>query len=89
MAAATRSIARSTAGDAIWPAVLTAATLRTYWRAADSTSSAVAGGSRPRRGVMFRHMPSTIRRLSPFWSRRVHPRRELMCTDRRHPGGGR
>jgi hypothetical protein len=31
-------------------------TLRTYWRAAASISSAVAGGSRPRRVVMFRHM---------------------------------
>lgn len=56
MAAATLSMARSTAGDAIWAGVLAAATLRTYWRAADCTSSAVAGGSRPLSGVMFRHM---------------------------------
>jgi len=62
VAAATRSMAASMAGDAICPGVVTDATLRTYWRAADTTSSAVAGGSRPRRGVMFRHMSSTIRR---------------------------
>ena len=62
VAAAIRSMARSMAGEAIWLAVVTDATLRTYWRAADWTSSAVAGGSKPRSGVMFRHMPSTIRR---------------------------
>ena len=31
-------------------------TLRTYWRAAASISSAVAGGWRPRSTVMLRHM---------------------------------
>src|SRR6266508_2193981 len=31
-------------------------TLRTYWRAAASISSLLAGGSRPRRVVMLRHM---------------------------------
>ena len=61
MAAATCSMARSITGDLIWLAVVTAATLRTYWRAADTTSSWVAGGSRPRSGVMFRHMGPTIR----------------------------
>jgi len=35
-------------------------TLRTYWRAAASTSAAVAGGCSPRSSVMFRHMPSTL-----------------------------
>lgn len=56
MAAATRATASATAGDDSWPA-LAAETLRTYWRAAASISVAVAGGSRPRRGVMLRHMP--------------------------------
>ena len=32
-------------------------TLRTYWRAAASISSGVAGGSKPLRMVMLRHMP--------------------------------
>jgi hypothetical protein len=31
-------------------------TLRTYWSAAASISSGVAGGSSPRSSVMFRHM---------------------------------
>jgi hypothetical protein len=35
-------------------------TLRTYWRAAASTSSLVAGGSRPLRVVMFRHMLAMV-----------------------------
>lgn len=35
-------------------------TLRTYWRAAASTSSSVAAGSKPRNSVMFLHMTSTI-----------------------------
>ena len=35
-------------------------TLRTYWRAAASISSAVAAGSRPRSSVMFRHMKSSM-----------------------------
>jgi hypothetical protein len=83
VAAATRSMARSMAGEAIWPAVLTAATFRTYWRAADSTSSAVAGGSRPRSGVMFRHMPSTIRRLLAFASPD-----EAGCVPERRAGHG-
>ena len=61
MAAATFLTASSKAGVAICPAVVTAPTLRTYCRAADSTSSVVAGGSSPRSGVMFRHMTTTIR----------------------------
>ena len=65
VAAATFLTASSKAGVAIWPAVVTEPTLRTYWRAADSTSSAVAGGSSPRSGVMFRHMSTTIRRAQP------------------------
>src|SRR3954447_8270825 len=36
-------------------------TLRTYWSAAASTSSAVAGGWRPRRVVMLRHMRFRLR----------------------------
>ena len=35
---------------------VTPLTLRTYWRAAASISSAVAAGSRPRSSVMFRHI---------------------------------
>jgi SAM-dependent methyltransferase len=35
-------------------------TLRTYWRAAASISSSVAGGSRPLRVVMLRHMPTMV-----------------------------
>lgn len=35
-------------------------TLRTYWRAAASISTAVAGGCRPRSSVMFRHMASKV-----------------------------
>src|SRR2546429_570355 len=31
-------------------------TLRTYWRAAASISSVVAGGSSPRNSVIFRHI---------------------------------
>jgi hypothetical protein len=61
VAAATLSMARSIAGEAIWLAVDTAATFLTYWRAAETTSSDVAGGSSPRSGVMFRHMVPTIR----------------------------
>lgn len=48
-----RSKARSVADDV----VCTPLTFRTYWRAADSISSAVASGSRPLRIVMFLHMP--------------------------------
>jgi hypothetical protein len=48
-----RSNASSVAGDV----VCTPLTFRTYWRAADSISSAVASGSRPLRMVMFLHMP--------------------------------
>src|SRR5690606_32372683 len=40
--------------------VCTPLTLRTYWRAAASISSSVADGSRPRRTVMFRHIPLTV-----------------------------
>lgn len=56
VAAAIRSTARAMAGKSIWRAVVTEPTLRTYWRAADSISAGVAGGSRPRSGVMLRHM---------------------------------
>jgi hypothetical protein len=37
----------------------TPVTLRTYWRAAAPISSWVAGGSRPRSSVMFRHIPTS------------------------------
>ena len=37
-------------------------TLRTYCTAAASTSSSVAGGSRPLSSVMFLHMRSTVDR---------------------------
>src|SRR5215211_4136974 len=43
---------------------VTPLTLRTYWRAAASISSVVAGGSRPRRVVMLRHMPPVLSRCS-------------------------
>lgn len=66
MAAATLSMARSMAGVAIWAAVETAATFLTYWRAAAATSSVVAGGSSPRRGVMLRHMRPTLEPGGPF-----------------------
>ena len=36
--------------------LVTPLTLRTYWRAAATTSSGVAAGSRPRSVVMFRHI---------------------------------
>src|SRR5690348_9371887 len=39
---------------------VTPLTLRTYWRAAAALSSAVAGGCRPRRSVVFRHIFPTI-----------------------------
>ena len=46
------------------PAVgrVTPLTLRTYWRAAASISSAVATGSRPLRVVILRHMPPRLGR---------------------------
>jgi hypothetical protein len=39
--------------------------LRTYWRAAASISGSVADGSRPRRVVIFRHMPPGYVALPP------------------------
>src|SRR5687768_6121276 len=53
------SNASATAAGGFWSPL----TLRTYWRAAASISSAVAGGSRPRSSVMLRHMPVRLRGL--------------------------
>ena len=50
-AAYEQAIARVTAGGFCRPD-----TFRMNWRAAASTSSSVAGGSRPRNSVMLRHM---------------------------------
>src|SRR2546423_13859937 len=41
------------------------------WRAAASTSSSVAGGSRPRSSVMLRHMRPILGRSRP-WAPAVH-----------------
>ena len=49
-------------GAVVADVVCTPLTLRTYWRAAASISSAVASGSRPRSVVMFRHMRYRLRR---------------------------
>ena len=43
-------------------------TLRTYWRAAASISTAVAGGSSPRSSVMFRHMGTNVGAQDPVAS---------------------
>src|SRR5690606_29049126 len=51
-----RSNAASVAAEVFW----TPLTLRTYWRAAASISSGVAGGSSPRRVVMLRHMGARL-----------------------------
>src|SRR6266498_463333 len=55
---ATVATARSNASSVAAVGRLTPLTLRMYWRAAASISSLVAGGSRPRRVVMLRHMPT-------------------------------
>ena len=61
MAAVTAATACSNATDVAAEVLVTPLTLRTYCRAAASISSAVAGGSRPRRVVMFRHMDAERR----------------------------
>lgn len=55
-----RATARSNASDVRSVGACTPLTLRAYWRAAAVTSSAVAGGSRPRSVVMLRHMGGTL-----------------------------
>jgi hypothetical protein len=56
VAPAIRSTARSTASAVRGETVWTPLTFLTYCRAAARTSSLVAGGSRPLRVVMLRHM---------------------------------
>jgi IclR family acetate operon transcriptional repressor len=56
VASVTRCTASSKASWETAEVACTPLTLRTYWRAAASISSAVAAGSRPRNVVMFRHM---------------------------------
>jgi len=56
VAALIRATASSKAASVADEVFCTPLTLRTYWRAAASISSGVAGGSRPRRVVMLRHM---------------------------------
>lgn len=60
MADAMRATASSNAASVAADVCCTPLTFRTYWRAAASISSGVATGSRPRRVVMFRHMPATL-----------------------------
>jgi hypothetical protein len=57
VAAAIDAMAAANAGCASPAGVVTPVILRTYCLAAATISSDVAGGSRPRSGVMFRHMP--------------------------------
>lgn len=61
VASATRRTANSNAASAMIDGDGCDATFRTYWRAAASISSGVAAGWRPRRGVMLRHIPATLR----------------------------
>jgi hypothetical protein len=56
VAFAMAAMACSTAASVLVDGDVTPLTFRTYWRAADSISSWVAAGSRPRNVVMFRHM---------------------------------
>src|SRR4051794_16954133 len=56
VAAATAAMASSKIASAPTGGFVAPLTLRTYWRAAASISSAVAGGCSPRRIVMLRHM---------------------------------
>src|SRR5215218_5037210 len=56
VARATVATACSNAASVAGVGRVTPLTLRTYWRAAASISSVVAGGSRPRRVVMLRHI---------------------------------
>src|SRR5688572_20017352 len=60
VAAVTAATALSKAAPVASEGFWTPLTLRTYWRAAASISSSVATGCRPRRVVMFRHMPTTV-----------------------------
>lgn len=60
VAALIRTTASSKAASVAEEVFCTPLTLRTYWRAAASISSGVAGGSRPRRVVMLRHMPEIL-----------------------------
>lgn len=64
VASAMIATARSNASTVAGAVFCTPVTLRTYWRAAASISSAVAAGSRPRRVVMLRHMWGVSRRTS-------------------------
>src|SRR5215211_3194062 len=64
VARATVATACSNAASVAGVGRVTPLTLRTYWRAAASISSVVAGGSRPRRVVMLRHMPPVLSRCS-------------------------
>src|SRR6266496_186794 len=57
---ATVATARSNASSVAAVGRVIPLTLRTYWRAAASISSLLAGGSRPRRVVMFLHMPAMV-----------------------------
>src|SRR6266487_573265 len=57
---ATVATARSNASSVAAVRRVIPLTLRTYWRAAASISSLLAGGSRPRRVVMFLHLPAMV-----------------------------
>ena len=56
MARAILYTALSKASSVFFEVDWTPLTFRTNWRAADSISSSVAAGSRPRSVVIFRHM---------------------------------
>ena len=67
MASATNATACSKAASVAADVFCTPLTLRTYWRAAASISAVVAGGAKPRRVVMLRHMAATLRPLVREW----------------------
>lgn len=69
VAVATTCTARSIASAVAADVDETPLTLRTYCRAAASTSSAVAAGSSPRSVVMLRHMAATLRPTGPVDTR--------------------
>ena len=66
MAPATARTASANASSLPADGDLTPLTFLTYWRAAASISSRVAGGSRPRRMVMFRHMEPKLSAQPPW-----------------------
>jgi hypothetical protein len=73
VARATAATAWSIAGSLARDPPVSPLTLRTYWRAAASISSAVACGSKPRSVVMFRHTGPSLEVRHPWKMAKAAP----------------